>query len=149
MNRFPKSASLLFVGLLAATLGGHCAAATQRQSTTHVQQLRIDDDSLSWRDDDHSLRLRDRDRGIVVESAQPEPMLGLRKGDTIVAVAGRAVADIRQLRDALQSLNGGSALLSVRDGNGKLRDVRLAGDDYRGWLPTPSSAPSPPAPPAR
>ena len=113
------------------------------------------DDSLSWRDPGHALKLRsDNATGITVIKTDPEPLWGLQQGDVIVAVDNHPVQHVSELLTRLHASKPAAVELHLRRGGAPLV-LAVAAADYASIVepdppkpPTPPAPPTPPTPPA-
>jgi C-terminal processing protease CtpA/Prc len=117
-------------------------AATFAVAGAKEVHTRVDD--FSWSDHGAALALHSHDdSGVIVTRAEPGPFHGLRRGDRILAVDGRAV---RQVEEVTRALSGrtGSLALRVRRGGSETTLV-WSPADYRMFAPprTPAPPPSP------
>jgi C-terminal processing protease CtpA/Prc len=124
--------------LLTATM--FCASVAGAKET----HTRVDD--FSWSDHGTSLALHSQDdSGVIVTRAEPEPFHGMRRGDRILAVDGKAV---RQTEDITRALRVRTGSVSVRVFRGGAETTLVwSPADYRMFAPPP--APPPPPPPPR
>ena len=112
------------------------------------------DDSLSWRDPGHALKLHsDSATGITVSQTSPGSLWGLQQGDVIVAVDDHPVQHVSELLARLRASKPAAVQLRLRRGDASLV-VAVAAGDYAsivGTEPptplTPLTPPSPPTPP--
>lgn len=103
-------------------------------------------ESFQWSDDGKVVALHGDGQHLVITEAERSPLAGLRAGDALVTVDGRAMHRITDLKQALEEAKGRNVLVQVaRDG--VTRTMTWAGTDYRLFLPSPPQAPPAPPPP--
>jgi len=110
------------------------------------------DDSLSWRNPEHALKLHsDNATGITVTKVSPGPVWGLQQGDVIVAVDDHPVRHVSELLGRLRASKPAAVKLHLRRGDTSTV-LAVAGADYAQIVapepPEPPTPPTPPPPPA-
>ena len=102
-------------------------------------------ESFEWIEDGQVVALHGDGQRVIVSEVNRAPLPGLRAGDALVAVDGRPVHRLADLRQALQESKGRNVRVQiVRDGAPLTMTWARAG--YGLFLPSPP--PPPPAPPA-
>jgi PDZ domain len=139
------------LALCSTVLLGTLLAQPVMASDWYKYQLNTDD-SLSWRDPSHALKLHsDSATGITVSKTSPDSLWGMQQGDVIVAVDDHPVQHVSELLARLRASKPAAVNLHLRRGDTSLL-LALAAADYASIVdaepPTPPSAPTPPVPPA-
>ena len=127
MRLFPLSLSLAFALMASPAFAGH--------STTS--------ESFQWIEDGQVVALHGDGQHLVVTAVDRAPLPGLRAGDALLAVDGRPMHRIADLRQALDVAKGRSVLVQVAR-EGTTRTMTWTGTDYGLFLPSPPTPPSAP-----
>jgi PDZ domain-containing secreted protein len=138
---FPAAAFFQLACVLVLPLPA-CAASEPSMTSSHT--VSTYSDSMHTERDNQQLRLHSSDRGVVVDLAQPSPLIGLASGDVIQSVDAVRVNRVQALTDAVRKRKADSVVLTVQRNN-HTRLVHMSAQECADWI---TSQPEPPPIPA-
>lgn len=129
-----------------ATLGmAACLLAVSLDAAARMTWFRTTDTSFSWRGDVGSIGLDRVDGGLQVNRLDPDTLWGLRKGDVVESIDGRAIDSVPTFTKRLGDTAAGPARLSVRRGGTKVIVVIAVADYAQLGIPHEQTPPTPAA----